>query len=601
MNRNFRSGFWGAAIALAFLSALRLSAGTGPDSGKGSPRSGNHSIQHVLLLSVDGMHALDLINCSQGISGANGGAPYCPTLAALKKTGIDYLYAYTSEPSDSFPGLMALVSGGSPRSVGAFYDDAYDRSLDPPAATTGDGLAGTPKACVPFTAPTGTSTEFDEGIDFNQSLLNGGAPTGVDGGIRSIDPSRLERDPSKDCAPVYPWNFVRTNTIFGVVHAAGGYTAWSDKHPSYSSVSGPGDGTNVDDYYSPEINSIPVGLPGVEVGSSSCNPLPDQTAVSASDTWTSSFQNIQCYDTLKVNAILNEINGKTHNGTAAAPVPAVFGMNFQAVSVGQKLIEKSLSPVVTGGYLDAQGTPTEALLGEIEFVDASIGQMVAALNSNGLYESTLIVITAKHGQSPIDSSRYLGIANSPNDPITTSPATIAADAGCLPFSESPLNTTGIGPTEDDVSLIWLDNKCTAESVVAMLETKSPSTNNIAGIGEIFWGAGITQLFNAPGLPPDGDPRTPDILVTPHIGVTYSSSTKKLAEHGGFAHDDTNAVMLLSNSSFQPNIVTIPVTTMQVAPTILQALGLDPQALQSVREEGTQTLPNLFYDHTRPGR
>jgi hypothetical protein len=67
-------------------------------------------------------------------------------------------------------------------------------------------------------------------------------------------------------------------------------------------------------------------------------------------------------------------------------------------------------------------------------------------------------------------------------------------------------------------------------LVAMLEAQSPATNNIAGIGEIFWGAGITQLFNAPGLPPSGDPRTPDILVTPHIGVTYSGSTKKLAEH-----------------------------------------------------------------------
>jgi hypothetical protein len=71
------------------------------------------------------------------------------------------------------------------------------------------------------------------------------------------------RDPAHACAPVYPWNFVRTNTIFGVVHAAGGYTAWSDKHPSYSSVSGPGNGTNLDDYYSPEINSIPVALPSV--------------------------------------------------------------------------------------------------------------------------------------------------------------------------------------------------------------------------------------------------------------------------------------------------------------------------------------------------
>src|SRR6202050_4716913 len=371
MSRSFRSFPFVAALLLAFTSAPQLSAGTG--GGRNGNQNSNQSIQHVLLISIDGMHALDFINCANGISGANGGLPFCPNMAGLKPNGIDYLFAYTSQPSDSFPGLMALMTGGSPRSVGAFYDDAYDRSLDPPAATTGDGLASGP--CVAYAVPTGTTTEYDEGIDLNQTKLNGGAPAGVDGGIRSIDPKRLVRDPAPGCAPVYPWNFVRTNTIFGVVHAAGGYTAWSDKHPSYSAVSGPGNGTNVDDYYSPEINSIPVGLPGVKAGSLSCDPLPDQTAVGSSFTWTDSFRNIQCYDTLKVNAILNEIYGKTHNGSASAPVPAVFGMNFQTVSVGQKLIEKTLY----GGYLDAQGTPSPSPLNEIEFVDLSIGNMIAAL------------------------------------------------------------------------------------------------------------------------------------------------------------------------------------------------------------------------------
>jgi hypothetical protein len=589
MSMNFRSISF-IAVLLAFSSAPSLFAGTGTDHGS-EKRNAQASIQHVLLISIDGMHALDFINCVNGTSGANGGLPYCPNMAALKPNGIDYLFAYTSQPSDSFPGLMALMTGGSPRSVGAFYDDAYDRSLDPPALTTGDGLASGP--CVAYAVPTGTTTEYDEGIDINQTKLNGGAPAGVDGGIQSIDAKRLVRDPAQGCAPVYPWNFVRTNTIFGVVHAAGGYTAWSDKHPSYSSVSGPGNGTNVDDYYSPEINSIPVNLPGVKAGSLRCSPLPDQTAVSSSDTWTNSFQNIQCYDTLKVNAILNEISGKTHNGSASAPVPTVFGMNFQTVSVGQKLIEKTLTPTVYGGYLDAQGTPSPSLLSAIEFVDLSIGDMIQALKNTGAFDSTLIILTAKHGQSPIDSSRYLGIANSPNDPITTSPATIAANAGCLPYSESPLNPTGLGPTEDDVSLVWLNSSCTAENVVDMLETQSPSTNNIAGIGEIFWGAGMTQLYNASGLPPSGDPRTPDILVTPHIGVTYSGSTKKLAEHGGFSHDDTNVMMLVSNPGLRGSTVTIPVTTMQVAPTILKALRLNPSALQSVRQEGTETLPKLF--------
>jgi Type I phosphodiesterase / nucleotide pyrophosphatase len=540
----------------------------------------NQHIRHVLLISIDGMHALDFINCSKGISEVNGGKSYCPNLAELAETGVNYLDTATSKPSDSFPGLMALMTGGSPRTVGAFYDVAYDRSLAPPKQTTGNGLAG--GTCTPGVF-SGTTTEYDEGIDIDQTKLNGGAPTG-DGGVASIDPSRLVRDPASNCAPVYPWNFVRTNTIFGVVHAAGGYTAWSDKHPSYSAVNGPGNGTNVDDYYSPDINSIPVNLPGVP----GCNPLPDQTAVATSNAWTDSFQNIQCYDTLKVNAILNEINGKTHNGSRSAPTPEVFGMNFQAVSVGQKLIEKTVA--VTGGYEDAQGTPTAALLSEIEFADASIAKMVAAFKSRGLLDSTLIIISAKHGQSPVDSSRYTRITTS--GPVTTSPATILDGNGCIPLSESPSNPTGIGPTEDDVSLVWLNSTCTTASAVSLLETQSPITSNIAGIGQIFWGQGITQIFNAPGLPPSGDPRTPDILVTPNIGTTYSGSTKKLAEHGGFAHDDVNVILLLSNPSFEPMTITTPVETLQIAPTILKALGLDPNQLQAVQKEHTPVLPSL---------
>ena len=575
-------------LSCVALAALTLGlAATVPDSVKA-----DGSIRHVLLISIDGMHALDFINCANGIAGANGGAPYCPNLAGLKSNGVNYLDASTSKPSDSFPGLMAIVSGGSPRSVGAFYDVAYDRSLQPPIITTGNGVAGSPGACKPFQPPTGTTTEFDEGIDIDQTKLNGGAPFG-DGGINSIDPRKLERDPARGCAPVYPWNFVRTNTIFGVVHASGGYTAWADKHPSYSAVSGPGDGSNLDDYYSPEINSIPVPLPGVRVNNTvSCFlKLPDQTAVSSSNAWTDSFQNIQCYDTLKVNAILNQINGKTHDGSRRAPVPAVFGMNFQAVSIGEKLIEKSLSPVVRGGYLDNQGTPSPALMGEIQFVDAAIGKMVSALQSAGVYQSTLIVITAKHGQSPVDSARYTGITS--NGPVTTSPATILDNSHCLPLSESPSNPTGIGPTEDDISMVWLNNSCTTSQAVGLLEAQSPASANIAGIGQIFSGPALTQLFNAPGLPPNGDPRTPDILVTPNVGVTYSGSTKKQAEHGGFAHDDTNVIMLLSNPQLPARTVYSPVETMQVAPTILQALGLNPSALQSVVIEGTSVLPGIF--------
>ena len=79
-------------------------------------------------------------------------------------------------------------------------------------------------------------------------------------------------------------------------------------------------------------------------------------------------------------------------------------------------------------------------------------------------------------------------------------------------------------------------------------------------------------------------------MTPNVGVTYSGSTAKQEEHGGFAHDDTNVVLLLSLPTFQPKTVNAAVGTAQVAPTILQALGIDPSALDAVRFEGTRVLP-----------
>lgn len=553
-------------------------------------------IHHVLLVSIDGMHAVDYLNCSRGISTVNGGKPYCPNLAELGETAVNYLDTSTSRPSDSFPGLTAIISGASPRTAGAYYDVAYDRVLAPPTILTGNGVAG--GTCIPG-MPNGTRTEYEEGIDKNQQYVNGidGISTANgDGGVNSIDPLKLIRDPYDGCKPVYPWNFVRTNTIFGVAHAAGLYTAWSDKHPAYSSVSGPGNGKNVDDFYGPEVNSVVVGLPGVTtVTGVDCSKVQDLLGTSA---WDISFKNVQCYDSLKVSAVLNQIDGYTHNRKKKAPVPAIFGMNFQTVSAGQKVIERdpaTKAVVSAGGYLDSTGTPSAPLLDEIVFTDKAIGAWVAELKKQGLYHSTLIIITAKHGQSPIDSARYLGIANSPGDPVTTSPATILDNAGCLPLSEAPSNPNGIGPTEDDVSLLWLDSHCTTTAAVNLLRSTSPTTNNVAAIGEIFSGRLLTTYFNKPGIPPNGDPRTPDIVVTPNIGVTYSGSTAKLAEHGGFSRDDTNVMLLVSNPRLTRKTVTSPVETMQVAPTILKALGLDPGALDGVRLEGTQVLPAVQFE------
>ena len=109
------------------------------------------------------------------------------------------------------------------------------------------------------------------------------------------------------------------------------------------------------------------------------------------------------YDALKVKALLNQIAGKTHNG-AAARTPALFGMNFQSVYIGQSVAEPNGT---SGGYQNAAALPGAELLKEVKFVDASIGEIVSALKRDGHFDNTLIVITAKHGESPIDPTRYV--------------------------------------------------------------------------------------------------------------------------------------------------------------------------------------------------
>src|SRR5579863_10204900 len=112
---------------------------------------------HVLLISIDGMHAVDYQNCVK--------AGTCPNLAALGQTGVNYTRTSTSRPSDSFPGLLALVTGGTPRTVGGFYDVAWDRVLAAPIATTGNGLVGTGVQGCKAGQNNGTQTEYEEGVE----------------------------------------------------------------------------------------------------------------------------------------------------------------------------------------------------------------------------------------------------------------------------------------------------------------------------------------------------------------------------------------------------------------------------------------------------
>jgi hypothetical protein len=55
------------------------------------------------------------------------------------------------------------------------------------------------------------------------------------------------------------------------------------------------------------------------------------------------------------------------------------------------------------------------------------------------------------------------------------------------------------------------------------------------------------------------------------------------------------MMLVANPSITAATVNSPVETAQIPPTILDLLGLDPEQLIAVKNEGTQTLPGISFN------
>jgi len=500
----------------------------------------NSNIKHVLLISVDGLHALDVANYVQSHPGS--------ALAELSRHGVFYSNARTPANSDSFPGLMALVTGGSPLTSGLFYDVSYSRDIFDPTNTTCSGGAG-------------NTMVFDESIDvYNAQNVS----------LNVIDPTKLPRRLEHGaCIPLWPHQAIRTNTIFEVVKAAGGHTAWADKHPAYDWVNGPS-GKGVDDLYTPEITNAP-GL---------------DATVSVVCTVENDYK--------KVQAIINEIHGLNHDGTPGPGVPAVFGMNFQAVSVGEKLAKDNSDGSCAddtgtlngqpGGYLDGAGTPSAVLEYGLDKTDQALHSMIQALESQGIYDSTRFIVSAKHGQSPINPVKVNKpghfadlVAGLPDGGTNPAALVIASAAAC---STGPCGFV----QDDDIALLWLPDQSQVPAVAAYLNANASALF----IDEVLAGNEIKLKFNDP----NHDSRTPDILVQPIYGTIYTGSTKKNAEHGGFSFGDTNVGLIVSNPSLKAGVLKTPVATSQVAVTILQALGLDPNALKAVQVEKTVELPGL---------
>jgi YVTN family beta-propeller protein len=554
---------------------------------------------HVLILSVDGLHQADVADPNLAADLTN--------ILKLQQGGVTYTHASTTHPSDSFPGTLAYLTGAGPGTTGVFYDDSYSRTLFPPGTTN------------PAKATPGTEVTYFEALDRNSALISGGGNFDAS----SIDPANLPVDGKGN--PVYPHSFLPVNTIFNVAHDAGLYTAFSDKHPAYEIANGP-NGNGIDDFYGPEINSTTALLDPttnqtvdanallaadpftdvskyvlVDASTDPVGPFDPKTGLSLdpnliNDT-THNLLLTEAYDDLKVQAILNEIAGQASHaspGITAPQIPALFGMNFQAVSVAQKY---GLGGIIV--LPDGSTAPSAVLEAAMQHTDASVGKIVAALQNTqdpatggSVWGSTDLVLLAKHGQAPRQ-----GVGG------------LMADS-TLPTLLNNAGATVAQATQDDVSLIWLKDQSKTQTAVAGLQNfvkngkisvyfQGAKTTLKASqvIDNILYGSSLV----AAGLgDPAKDSSTPDIIVTLKQGYIWVGNPLKFsfkrAEHGGFSEDDTHVALIVGSGALPADVqgttVDTPVDTKQVAVTALNALGLDAAKLQGAVLEGTKGLPGL---------
>jgi len=540
------------AAATAVAAGLGLAGGT--RAGAAADRDAAHrSVEHVLLLSVDGLHQQDL---TWWIHHHPDSA-----LARLAGRGVEYSHAQTTFPSDSFPGMVAQVTGGTPKTTGVYYDDSYNDALLPAGTTNCAGVKP------------GTEVTYFEQLDRNPAGLDAGQGlAGLPGSILSmtgspeqvIDPTQLPVDP-KTCQPVYPHQYLKVNTVFEVARSHGLVTAWSDKHPAYDVLQGPS-GQGIQDLFTPEINS---------------------QADPAGDDWTQDNNLTRQYDGYKVQAVLNQIDGYDHSRSVKLGTPSIFGMNFQTVSTAQKL---PTSDGQTGGYLADGVTPGPLLRGALSYVDSQIGRMVKELAARGLTDRTAIIVSAKHGQAPTVPSHLTRI---PDGPI------IDALNGAWAAAGHTGNLVAFA-IDDDAMLIWLTDRsqAAADFAAAFLTKHSGTGNDITGTAKPYTASGLTRVYAGAaaaafiGAAP-GDARVPDLIGIAQPGVVYTGKKAKIAEHGGDSPADRDVPILVADPS-QHHGATVdrPVLTTQIAPTMLRMLGLDPAELAAVRIEHTQVLPDL---------
>ncbi len=561
MRGRFTRAAFAAIAACAIAAGIPVAALAWNDGGDGGGDHGHHhAVKHVMLISVDGLHQSDLDWYVAHHPGSE--------LAKLATGGAQYTSAHTPVPSDSDPGMTAQMTGGNPKTTGVYYDVSYSHALLPAGTTSCTGQ------------PTGANVVYDSPDDLDVSKLDAGQGlSGLPGSILNMTgtpqdllvPSTFPVDPAT-CKPIAPNQYLNVNTIFNVAHDHGLLTAWSDKHPVYTSFNGPA-GNGITDSFDPEIDSTAL--------------MPDGTPYPGAIAWTGDNAATMQYDSYKVQAVLNWIDGWNHSRTQKVGVPGIFGMNFQTVSTAEKL---PTSDGLTGGDLPGTHTPGPLLRRALQYVNDQLLSMDREINAQGLADSTAIIISAKHGQSPQDPNQLTRIDDGP-----IMDGANAAWAATHPGAP-PLVAAG---TDDDAIMWWLSDTSPAATrfVRDYLWTHSATGNTLTGASRTLPHSGLVKLYTGASAAryfgvPVSDPRHPDVWGIVQVGVVYTAGKGKIAEHGGANPADRGVPIVVYAPGVEPRVSDQWVETTQIAPTIVHLLGLSPSDLQAVQREGTQVLPGI---------
>ena len=203
-------------------------------------------------------------------------------------------------------------------------------------------------------------------------------------------------------------------------------------------------------------------------------------------------------------------------------------------------------------------------------IPSSASGSVKELKVKKLFDSTWIFVTSPYGQSPIDQRRVRHISLEQVQAAAESirPGLVAHISG------------------GDVAMIWLTDSAKTDAAVKALGDQAAAL----GIQDIYSGARLELTMNSPAK----DKRMPDIVLQAELGVlwggTYSSV---IASYGGMSDEDTHVALLVSGAQLTGRVDPTWVSSTQLAPLLLRALGMEKFDLDALHQEHSPALPGIF--------